>query len=188
MQETEVHFLVRTVILGFLSIFKKSNTSSPFETLNSVCLSKCQSDVIPHLQMRRRPTAFSRFSTVDSDIPSSCDMKHEPKFKPLRGNPAFFELGLSWYIPLETESIESLSPTYCWGKTPLEVLVENWLTSSVKDRESALILRWYVVHGTFLMMLCWNKYSYRFEAGVSENLCISSRKSSHLYCILWNTG
>ena len=89
-QETEVHFLVGTVILGFLSIFKKSNGSSHFEALNSVCLSRFQSDMIPSVQMRRRPTAFSRVSTGDSDIPSSCDMKHEPKFKPLLGNPAFF--------------------------------------------------------------------------------------------------
>ena len=84
-QETEVHFLVGTVILGFLSIFKKSKASSPFEALNSECLSRCQSDVIPHVQMRQRPSAFSRFSTGDEDIPSSCDMKHEPKFKPTSG-------------------------------------------------------------------------------------------------------
>ena len=50
--------------------------------------------------------------------------------------------------------------------------MENWLTSSVKDRESALILRRYVVHGTFFHLLCGNEYSYRLEAGVSENLCI----------------
>ena len=67
----------------------------PFEALNSVCLSRCQSDLIPAVQMRRRPTAFSRASTGDSDIPSSCDMKQEPKFKPLQGNPAFF-----WVRPL----------------------------------------------------------------------------------------
>ena len=89
-QETEVHFLVGTVILGFLSIFKKSKAMSPFEALNSVCLSRCQSDVIPPVQMRRRPTAFSRVSKGDSYSPSSCDMEHEPKFKPLQGNPAFF--------------------------------------------------------------------------------------------------
>ena len=89
-QEIEVHFLVGTVILGFLSIFKKSNALSPFEALNSVCPSRCQSDVIPPVQMRRRPTAFSRVSTGDSDIRSSCDMKHELKFKSLQGNPAFF--------------------------------------------------------------------------------------------------
>ena len=88
-QETKVHFLVGTVILEFLSVFKNSKASSPFEALNSVCLSSYQSDMIPPVQMRRRPTAFSRASTGDSDIPSSCAMKQEPKFKPLQGNPAF---------------------------------------------------------------------------------------------------
>ena len=89
-QETEVHFLVGAVILGLLSTFKDSKASSPFEALNSVCLSRCQIDMSPPVQMRRRLTAFSRVSTGDSDIPLACDMKHEPKFKPLQGNPAFF--------------------------------------------------------------------------------------------------
>ena len=61
-QDTEAHFLVGTVILGFLSIFKKSQASSPFEVLNSVCLSRYQSDVIPPIQMSRRTMAFSRVS------------------------------------------------------------------------------------------------------------------------------
>ena len=68
-QETEVHFLVGTLILGFLSIFKKSKASSPFEALNSVCLSRCQSDVIHPVQMRWGSRAFSRVSKSDSDIP-----------------------------------------------------------------------------------------------------------------------
>ena len=58
-QETKAHFLDGTVILGFLSIFKKSQASSPFEALNSVCLSRYQSDVIPPIEIRRRTTAFS---------------------------------------------------------------------------------------------------------------------------------
>ena len=85
-QEIEFQFLDGTVILGFLSIFKKIQASSPFEALNSVCLSRCQRDVMPSVQMRRRPTDFSRVSTGDSDIPSSCEMKDEPAFKPLQGN------------------------------------------------------------------------------------------------------
>ena len=88
--ETEFHFLVITVILGFLSIFKKSKASSPFEALNSMCLSRYESDVIPPIQMRQGTTAFSRVSTGDSDIPSSCEMIPEAEFKPLQGNPAFF--------------------------------------------------------------------------------------------------
>ena len=90
MLETEAHFLVGTVILGFIFIFKKSQASSRFEALNSVCLSRGQRDVIPYVQMRRRPIAFSRVSTGDSDIPSSCELKDEPEFKPLQGNLAFF--------------------------------------------------------------------------------------------------
>ena len=89
-QETEVHFLFGTVIFGLLSIFKKNQASSPYEALNSVCLSRYQSDVIPPIQMRRRTTAFSRVSTGDSDMPSSCEMKDEPEYKPLQGSRAFF--------------------------------------------------------------------------------------------------
>ena len=89
-QETEVHFLGGTVILGFLSIFKKSKASSPFEALNSVCLSGCQRDVIPPVQMRQITTAFSSVSTGDSDMTSSCEMKDEPEFKPRQGNQSFF--------------------------------------------------------------------------------------------------
>ena len=88
-QETQAHFLVGTRILAFLSIFKKGQVSSTFEALNSVCLSRYQSDVIPPIQMRRT-AAFSMVSTGDSDIPSSCEMKQEPEFKPMQGNPAFF--------------------------------------------------------------------------------------------------
>ena len=89
-QETEVHFLFATVILGLLSIFKKSQASSPYEALNSLRLSSVQKDVRPPVQMRRTPTAFSRVSTADSDMHSSCEMKDEPEFKPLQGNQAFF--------------------------------------------------------------------------------------------------
>ena len=112
-RETQCPFLVGTVILGFLSIFMKRQSSSPYEALNSVCLLRVQRDVRPPVQMRRKPMAFSRVSTGDSDFPSSCEMKQEPEFKPMQGNPAFFESGLLRCIPLETESTESLSPTYC---------------------------------------------------------------------------
>ena len=88
--EMDCPFPVGIEILGFLSIFKKSQASSPFEPLNSVCLSSFQRDVRPPVQMRQGPRAFSRVSTGDSDIASSCEMKDEPAFKPLQGNLAFF--------------------------------------------------------------------------------------------------
>ena len=49
--ETEGPILVATVILGFLSIFKKSQAMSPFEALNSTCLSRVHRDVRPPVQM-----------------------------------------------------------------------------------------------------------------------------------------
>ena len=93
--ETEGHFLVGTVILGFLSIFQKSQASSPFEALNSTHLLRCQRDVRSPVQIRWRPRALPRVSTGDSDIPSSCEMKDNPEFKPLHGNPAFIRVRAS---------------------------------------------------------------------------------------------
>ena len=95
-RDTEGPFLDATVILAFLSIFKKTQASSPFEALNSVCLSRCQRDMRPPVQMRRGPGSFYRFSTADSDNPSSCEMIHEPAFKPLQRHPACFRVRASW--------------------------------------------------------------------------------------------
>ena len=89
-QETEVHFLFGTVILGLLSILKKSQASSPYEAFNFVCLSRGHRDVRSPVQMTLTPTAFSRVSTWDSDMSSSCEMKDEPEFTPLQGNRGFF--------------------------------------------------------------------------------------------------
>ena len=95
-RETEVQFLVGTVILGSLSIFKKSQTLSPFEALNSVRLYRCESNVRPPVQMCQRPRAFYMVSTGDSDMPSFCEMKDEHAFKSLQRNPAFFRVKASW--------------------------------------------------------------------------------------------
>ena len=89
-QEAKGPLLFGTVILVFLSIFMKSQTSLPFEALNSAQLSMSQMDVRPSVQKRLRTMAFSRVSTGDSDIPSLCEMKDEPAFKALQGKPAFF--------------------------------------------------------------------------------------------------
>ena len=90
--ETQVPFVLATAILGFLSIFNKSQASPTFEAQNSMCLSKCQRDVRPPFQMREGPKPLSKVSTGDSDILSFCEMKDEPAFKPLQGNPAFIQV------------------------------------------------------------------------------------------------
>ena len=79
-----------TVILVFLSIYTKSQALSPFEALNSAQLLVCQRDVRPSVQKSWRIMTFPRVSTGDLVIPSSCEMKDEPAFKPLQGKPALF--------------------------------------------------------------------------------------------------
>ena len=83
-REAKLPLLVSTVILVFLSIFTNSQASSPFEALILAHLSKSQMDVRPSVQKRLRTTVFSRVSTLDSDIPSSCEIKDDPAFKALQ--------------------------------------------------------------------------------------------------------
>ena len=66
-----------TVILGFLTILKNCQASSKFETVNSTWLSSCQRHVSPIFEMKWGPRGFSRVSSGDSDILSSCDMNDE---------------------------------------------------------------------------------------------------------------
>ena len=106
-REAKRPFLVDTVILVFLSIFTNSQASSPFEAMNSAHLSMCQKDVRPSVRKRWRAMAFSRVSTGYSVSPSSCEMKYEPAFKPLQGNPAFFRVRASrgpFHLSQKTQS------------------------------------------------------------------------------------
>ena len=111
-REAKRPLLVGTVILVFLSIFPKSQASSPFEALNSVHLSKCQGDVRPSVQKTLRTMAFYRVSTGDSDIPSSCEMKDEPALCTAGKASLLLSQGILGCIPLESENTESLSHTY----------------------------------------------------------------------------
>ena len=89
-REAKRALLVGRVILVFLSIFTKSQALSPCEALNSAHLSKSQMDVRHSVQKRLRTMAFSKVSTGDSDIPSSCEMKNDPAFKALQRKLACF--------------------------------------------------------------------------------------------------
>ena len=97
-QETQGLFPVATGILGFLSIFKRSQASSPFEALNSALDSSCQRDGKPPVEMRQGTRAFSKVCRRNSDLPSSCEIKDEPAFKSLQGNPAFIRVRTSWCL------------------------------------------------------------------------------------------
>ena len=59
--------------------------------------------------MRLGPRAFSRDCTEDSDIPLYSEMKDEPAFKPLQGNPTFFRVMESRYPLHVREQIQGPS-------------------------------------------------------------------------------
>ena len=67
----------------------------------------------PPVKLRPGTSVFSRVSTEDSDIPSSCEMKDEPAFKPLQGNPTLFLVRESQYTLPSSANSGSLSHTYC---------------------------------------------------------------------------
>ena len=152
-QETEVHFLFGTVILGLLSIFKKSQASSHYEALNSVCLWRSPRDVRSPVQMRRKPMTFSRVSTGDSDMPSSCEMKDDLNISHCIEIGPSFESGPFGANSTRDRKDRVPLTSLLLRETLLEVLVESWLTSSAKNRESDLILGRYGVHGAFLELL-----------------------------------
>ena len=111
-QETQCPFPVSTVILVFLSIFKRMLALSPFEALSSTCISRCQRDMRPPVKMRWGTKAHSRVSTWDSDILSSCEMKAEPAFTSLQGKSDLISShGISVSIPIEAANSGSLSHT-----------------------------------------------------------------------------
>ena len=76
--------------IGIPINFQEESSLVSFRSLELHKPLEVSKDVRPPVQMRRGTRVSSRIFTQDSDIPTSCDMKHERKFKPLQGNPAFF--------------------------------------------------------------------------------------------------
>ena len=72
--------------------------------------------------------AFSRDCTEDSDIPLSCELKDEPAFKPLQGNPTFFRVSESRYPLHARQQIQGTSHIpIAEGRLPLRCLWEGCL-------------------------------------------------------------
>ena len=188
-QETKFHFLFDTVILGILSIFKKSQASSPYEALNSVCLSRVPRDVRPPVQMTRKPMAFSRVSTGDSDMPSYCEMKGMPEFKPLQGNRAFFSVRdprgpfhlrqkTQGPSQIPTAEVKLLLRSFWKAGTPLQSKTGNQLSS------------WDIIRCMELSSSCCTEINTHIDLRLVYQLIsvVSKRKSSLLFCMMWNTG
>ena len=73
-EELEITLQIFTVHPKYI---KKLSGIVKIEAMNSTWLSSCQRYVRPIFEMKWRPRAFSRVSTGDSDILSSCDMYDE---------------------------------------------------------------------------------------------------------------
>ena len=130
----------------------------------------CQKYVRPSVQKRWRTMAFSRISTGESVIPSSCEMKYEPSLKPQQGNPAFywgrasrgpFHLRQKTQSPSHIHISEGRLPWAACGKLAYHFVRRQWII---------LIWRCYGLHGTFLKLLYWNWRSSILETIVSGNL------------------
>ena len=83
--------------IGNPSNFQEESSLVSFSSLELHEPLEVSRDVRPPVQMRRGTRVSSRISTQHSDIPSSCQMKDEPAFKPLQGNPTLFLVRESRY-------------------------------------------------------------------------------------------
>ena len=102
-------------------------------------------DVRPPVQMMWRPRAFYRVFTGDSDIPSSCELKDGPAFKPLQENPAFFQVRAS--------------------QGPFQLRLKTQGPSHIPTAEGKLLLRCLWKVGLPLQSKTRNQLSSRDETG-----------------------
>ena len=73
----QVSFSIWHSDIGIPNYSKILSGIAKFEAVNSTWLSSCQRHVRPIFEMKWKPRAFSRISTGDSDILSSCDINDE---------------------------------------------------------------------------------------------------------------
>ena len=95
-REAKCPLLVGTIILVFLSIFTKSQVSSPFEALNSAHRSMSQMDVRPSVQKRLRTMTYSRVSTGVQTCLHLVRLKMSLHLRHCRESRLSFESGLVW--------------------------------------------------------------------------------------------
>ena len=146
-------------------------------------------DVRPPVQMRRGSSVYSRISTQDSEIPSSCQMKDDPSFNQLQGHPTLFLVRESRY-PLQLRQ-KNQGPShipFAQGRLLLRCL---WKVVSPRQSKTGNQLSsWDDMGCMELSLSCCTEINIHIDLrrGSQRISVISQRKSSHLYCILWNTG
>ena len=85
--------------IGILIKFQEESSLVSFRSLVLHEPLEVSRDVRFPFQMSRGNRISSRISKQDSGIPSSCQMKDEPAFKPLQGNPTLFLVREFRYLP-----------------------------------------------------------------------------------------
>ena len=88
--------------------------------------------------------------------------------------------GISVSILLDAANSGFLSHSYSCDKPPLDVLVQRCQYSWVEAQESAIISRWFGVHGGFLELLCWHLCSSRLGTVFSRNIWSFWKEVKHL--------
>ena len=148
--------------------------------------------------MRWGHRAFARVSKGDSHLSSSCEMKGEPSFKPLQGNPAFFRVRTSrcpFHLRQQTQApshipiAEGCLHLRCLRKMglPLKVKPGNQLSSRDDMGYTELSSSCCAEIGVPLN-LCCNWCSSRLETGVSGNWWSCLKEVKPLSFTTWNTG
>ena len=95
--------------IGIPINFQEESGLGNFSSIELLGPLEVSRDVRPPVQMRLGPRAFSRDCRDDSEIPLSCEMKDEPAFKPLQGNPSFFRVRESRYQLYARQQIQGPS-------------------------------------------------------------------------------
>ena len=117
------------------------------------------------------------------------EMKHEPEFKPLQGNPAFFWVRVSrspFHLRQKTQSPSHL--TIAEGKLHLRCW---WIVgSNLQSKTGNQLSTWDDMVCMELSSSCCTDTNIHIDfRRVSQGISVdSSRKSSHLYCMLSNAG
>ena len=139
--------------------------------------------------MTLTPTTFSRVSTRDSDMSSFCEMKDEPEFTPLQGNRVFFlvrALRGPFHLRQKTQGPSHIATAE--GKLLLRCL---WKVGSpLQSKTGNQISSWDDMGCMELSSRCCTEINIHIDLillsqGISV---VCKRKSSHLFCMMWNTG
>ena len=147
----------------------------------------CQMEVRPPVKMRRGTRAFSRVSTGDSDIPSSSEMKDEHTFKSLQGNPALFQVRLS-YCTVQLRQ-QSQGPSHIPIDERSLLLRCLWKVGiPLESKPGIQLSSQYDLGYMELFSICCAELCDPLDLGwCSQEISrVAKRKSSHLLCLMGN--